>query len=230
MSFYGRAYYTYDKANYVKFSYLTVAQYEALETKAADTLYFVYEQDKQSAKVYLGTKLLLTNYSPVDDMFLSQLQDVLINENLNSKDILIYDQQQLKWINVPIKNAIENFVGATETSNGVAGLVPVPKIGFQKNHFLKANGDWSIITSDDVQTTIVEEGTTKIKPLTAVISDLQARIEAGGGGHNGENIIQSVSNNFIISDTKELDLHPVFLKRVSDLEKQLVWQKFNEGE
>jgi hypothetical protein len=69
-----------------------MAQYEALAIKAADTLYFVCEQDKQSAKVYLGTKLLLTNYSPVDDMFLSQLQDVLINENLNSKDILIYDQ------------------------------------------------------------------------------------------------------------------------------------------
>lgn len=229
MSFYGRAYYTFDKANYVKFAYLTVAQYEALETKATDTLYFVYEQDKQSAKVYLGTKLLLTNYSPVEDMFLSQLQDVLINENLQSKDILVYDQKQLKWINVPIKEAIENFVGATETSSGVAGLVPVPKNGIQKHHFLKADGNWSIITSDDVQTTIVEAGVTKNKPLTTVISDLQARIEAAGEG-SGEGVIQSVSNNFIVSDTHELDLHPVFLKRVSALEEGLTWQLFDKGE
>ena len=228
MSFYGRAYYTFDKANYVKFAYLTVSQYEALENKANDTLYFVYEEDKQSAKVYLGTKLLLTNYSPVDNMFLSQLQDVLINENLNSQDILIYDQSQLKWINVPIKDAIENFVGATEISNGIAGLVPVPKKGFQKDHFLKANGNWSIVTSDDIQTTIVEEGVTTTKPLTAVISNLQLQIDAINNGSSGEGIIKTVSNNFIINDTKELDLSPVFLSRIDFMEKQLKWQNFEK--
>lgn len=41
-------------------------------------------------------------------------------------------------------SAIANFVGATSSTDGVAGKVPAPQAGDQ-NKYLKANGSWSTI-------------------------------------------------------------------------------------
>ena len=117
--------------HYVKFMRGSVEAYNTLSHKDNDTLYFISNADENDAILYLGNKIIAGG----DNLSIHELSNILVKE-LNNRDILVYDATQEKWVNTKINNIIEVFVGATENSNGVSGLVPIPPKG-QTELFLK---------------------------------------------------------------------------------------------
>lgn len=128
-------------ANYVRF-YRGSPEAYAKELKNNDTLYFVYSSDSNKGSLYLGDRLISGNVSNITD-----LEDLIITE-LQDKQILQYDIAQSAWVNKSIRDAIGIMVGASEDSQGSIGLVPAPGIG-QQNLFLKGDGNWASIATDD---------------------------------------------------------------------------------
>jgi hypothetical protein len=78
-------------SNYVKFRRGTPSAFENLAEKDSDTLYFIYEEDELSGELYLGSKLISGDSEINGATSLSGLTDILLNENLNTNDCLIYD-------------------------------------------------------------------------------------------------------------------------------------------
>lgn len=85
-------------SNYVKFRRGTPTAFAALTEKDIDTLYFIYEEDKSTGELYLGSKLIAGSGEIDGATALDDLSDVLLNKNLNAKDCLIYDITQQKWV------------------------------------------------------------------------------------------------------------------------------------
>ena len=113
-------------ANYVKFVRGTPNEYHALNPKNTDTLYFICEENEDTAELYLGNKFI----AGIDETnCLAQLKDIFINEGLSHAQLLVYDAVLQRWVNKPMEQALSVFIGATDTSRGRAGLVPVPKVG-----------------------------------------------------------------------------------------------------
>lgn len=83
-----------------------LSNYKALETKQEDTLYFVYDEDKNSTALYLGGRLIAGTGEIVGANNLDELNDVLISAVAN-KDILQYDGSQ--WKNITFDNLIEQI-------------------------------------------------------------------------------------------------------------------------
>jgi hypothetical protein len=86
---------------FVKFVRGTSAAFKALGSKVdSDTLYFISDTGENSGSLYLGKKLISGGSSDNVTVFtsLSQLEDVVI-ENLENKDLLVYDKDSDKWIN-----------------------------------------------------------------------------------------------------------------------------------
>lgn len=152
-------------ANYVRFLRGTPTAYANLPKKDSDTLYFISEKDSISGALYLGTKLIsgdVSAYTSVDT-----LTDVL-TENLSQGDILIYDENQQKWINTSIPEladlTVHIMTGATETQAGQSGLVPTPQAGDQEK-FLRGDGQWVKITVSTVKgATLTEDGEEGLVP------------------------------------------------------------------
>ena len=129
--------------NYVKFMRGTQALYNSLVTKDQDTLYFVYTNvNDDHGKLYLGNKLISGSSSnPSGDISLSDIGDILFDNNLADGDFLVYDEAENKWVNKPLAQALNVPVmtGATENTDGISGLVPVPAAGDQLK-FLRGDG------------------------------------------------------------------------------------------
>lgn len=134
-------------ANYVKFMQGTQAQYNKIVNPSPDTLYFIVEADSDKGLLYLGSKLIAggTNENPV--MSIDDLTDVIIKA-AQGRDFLVFDANEGSWVN---KTAEEMaFIGATNLSNGVGGLVPAPQAG-DENKVLSGGGAWiSVVTSDQI--------------------------------------------------------------------------------
>ena len=126
-------------AHYVKFLRGTPAAFEAAK-KYDDTLYFISDADDSSISLYLGDRLVAG--ADLNKTSIDALKDVLINENLVDKSFLVYDATEEKWINKSLDEALPVFVGATNKSSGVAGLVPAADLG-QTNLFLRSDGTWA---------------------------------------------------------------------------------------
>ena len=127
-------------------AYLKLKEARALNN---DTLYFIYMEDSDDGELYLGEKLIagLENLSSLSDIEIS-------NANLADKQILMYDIGSQKWVNATIEEAITSvFVGATENSAGVAGLVPPPNAG-AKDLFLRSDGSWAQLEGAEISSTI----------------------------------------------------------------------------
>ena len=92
--------------NYVRFQRGTLANYKALATKQADTLYFVYNEDSDTTALYLGGRLIAGTGEIIGANNLDELNDVLISAVAN-KDILQYDGTQ--WKNITFANLIEQI-------------------------------------------------------------------------------------------------------------------------
>lgn len=133
--------------NYVKFIRGSETSWEKIEDnqKNSDTLYFITNSNSASGKLYLGTKLI-SNGSLTSATSLKELNDVLIAENITDQSILVYNNSNQKWENKSILDIFlainEVFKGATENSNGIAGLVPAPNAG-QQNLFLRGDSSWA---------------------------------------------------------------------------------------
>lgn len=130
--------------NYVKFVRGLESSYNNLEVKQPDTLYFVYENaDSVTGSLYLGSRLISSSIGS-----LSQLQDI-VTTNVTDGDVLVYNQEQNKWIATSIANAFQIPVmeGADQNQDGRAGLVPAPVAG-EENYFLRGDGTWAPITID----------------------------------------------------------------------------------
>lgn len=125
-------------ANYVKFFRGTPKAY-ANTIKNSDTLYFVSESDSNVGSLYLGSKLISGEINS-----LSELEGILISENLSDGSILVYDESQSSWVNKTIVEAIGLMTPATSTEVGGYGLVPAPGIG-EENYFLRGDGTWAPI-------------------------------------------------------------------------------------
>ena len=121
---------------YVKFVRGSSLAFENVVKKDNDTLYFITDSDTTKGSLYLGDKLIAGNISNLSD-----LQDILIEE-VSDAQLLVYDEEQGKWINKSAIDAIGLMTGATSTTQGGAGLVPAPGIG-QQNLFLRGDGTWA---------------------------------------------------------------------------------------
>lgn len=135
-------------ANYVKFlrgSPIAFKQLKEANQLNDDTLYFIYEKDATDGDLYLGSKLIAGSEA------LSSLSDIEISsEGLTDNQVLAYDAGSGKWVNMTLEKAITDiFVGATEHSSGVAGLVPAPDKG-NIDSFLRSDGSWVAIDKMDI--------------------------------------------------------------------------------
>ena len=113
--------------NYVKFTRGTPTAYANLRTKDPDTLYFISEKDAETGVLYLGEKVIAGG-SSVSVTSLSDLEDVLLSNSITDSSLLVYDDATDKWVNKTIVEVFETIIkpmtGATETTPGLAGLVP----------------------------------------------------------------------------------------------------------
>ena len=139
--------------SYVKYTRCSQDFYDTLEKKDKDTLYFVYTDINASfGKLYLGNKLIST--SKKDEEFsLADVDDVFLKKPFKDGQFFVYDEVEQKWTNQTIADAfeIEPMVGATEDTDGLSGLVPVPLAG-ENNKFLRGDGTW---VSVDTQLPII---------------------------------------------------------------------------
>lgn len=170
-------------ANYVKFLRGTQATWNSLLTKDQNTLYFIYEnKDSTSGSLYLGNKLISGgNAGPITGATsLSQLNDVLLANNIADKSLLMYNEAQAKWVNTTLSDVLNSivsvFTGATAGSNGTSGLVPVPKAGDQ-DKFLKGDGTWATVvgtlSEDDLKT--INDLSSTVTTLVGSDADLSVR-------------------------------------------------------
>ena len=154
--------------NYVKFMRGTPRAYEILRQKDEDTLYFIAEKDSLTGQLYLGEKLIAGGSG---DVSISDLEGILISENIEDGSLLVYDAEQGKWINTPAKDAIQIMSAATATTPGTSGLVPAPSAG-EQNYFLRGDGTWAspaALTASAVYEVIVQEGETHSNAITRVL-------------------------------------------------------------
>lgn len=128
--------------NYVKFLRGTPAAYEQLTPKDDDTLYFVCERNADHGVLYLGEKLIsgsLSGSTTIED-----LEDTLISAGIQAGSLLYYNGTN--WVDKPLSEILEIIVGvmvgATASTDGRSGLVPVPTAG-QQNLYLKGDGTWA---------------------------------------------------------------------------------------
>ena len=135
-------------ANYVKFRRGTPASYAAIASKDADSLYFISEKDATQGVLYLGDKLISGSLTAT--ITLSDLEDILLDNNITPNSILIYDGEQDKWVNKPFSEIFSEITGnlvvmqgATANANGVAGIVPRPMAG-EQDMFLKGDATWGL--------------------------------------------------------------------------------------
>ena len=126
-------------ANYVKFQRGNALAYKNLAVKDPDTLYFIYETDDNKGVLYLGEKIIAGG-ELAEQISLNDLTDVLISEGLASDSVLVFNGTA--WVNKPLAEIHQNFVGATENSAGVAGLVPAPDQN-ATDLWLRSDGTWA---------------------------------------------------------------------------------------
>lgn len=141
--------------NYVKFVRGTQSLYNNLAEKDQDTLYFVSEANSDTGKLYLGNKLISGSASnPSGNITINDVPIIINNESLADGDLLVYDPTGGEnggeaWVNKSIAEALQIpvMVGATESTDGVSGLVPVPTAGNQLK-FLRGDGTWATVTAE----------------------------------------------------------------------------------
>lgn len=142
--------------HYVKFMRGSAAAWATLQATPTkinnDTLYFIYENAETSTqgKLYLGQKLISgVGEGNVENININDIGDIYIdNETLSDKQILVYNDTSHQWENAALSTIINTAVGvmqgATASTDGISGLVPIPQRGDQ-NKFLKGNGTWATI-------------------------------------------------------------------------------------
>lgn len=157
--------------SYVKFVKSTSAAFNALASKSPDTLYFVSDNNT-TGKLYLGAKLI--GGADGGASTLSDLADIALDQ-LGDNQILVYNSTNQQWENVAANTVVSIMTGATASTSGRSGLVPVPAAGDQ-NKFLRGDGTWqqvlpnfSSVNSGDILT-IDDNGALEWDTLQSIAS------------------------------------------------------------
>ena len=164
--------------SYVKFIRCTQSYFNGLTTKDQDTLYFVYQPNTtDKGLLYLGNRLISgtddynsTNSSDVKYISFSDIKDIILSQNISDGDILLYNEAIHKWENHALQDLLtySTVVGATETSDGIEGLVPQPKKD-DRFKFLMGDGTWQEVNTYD------EELHSVVRHLIGTDSNMSAR-------------------------------------------------------
>lgn len=168
--------------NFVKFLRGNISEFNALEKKDADTLYFVYEEDQNVGQLYIGERLItnsINEESLVD--YLSELKDVDI-AGVNNKNYLGYDANNQKWIPMELPQAIQTSImsGASAITAGKEGLVPAPAAGDQ-NKFLRGDGTWQVVEEVNNETVVeIQNNITELKEVIGVPANQETGTSASG--------------------------------------------------
>lgn len=146
---------------YVKFIRGTISAYNKLSSKDPNTLYFITDStlpEGANLNLYLGNQLICSTDETIN---FTDLKDVLLDENIKTDSILVYDLNKKQWINKALSDFINlldisEMEGATSSEDGRGGLVPVPKVG-QDEFFLQGSGNWVDISQkiEQVSTPII---------------------------------------------------------------------------
>lgn len=134
--------------SYVKFVRGTPTAFANLpvEQRSRDTLYFIAGPTDATGELWLGNTLIAKGATEgIISTFLKDLQDVDLTGAQNGY-VLGYDANSSKWIPMDLSAAftVSEMTGATDSSDGTAGLVPAPKAG-EEGYFLRGNGTWASI-------------------------------------------------------------------------------------
>lgn len=111
---------------YVKFIKGTPNAYQNLAVKNNETLYFIVDPESPSkGKLYLGTTLISggSDLELGDSLTLSDVQDILISEELDHESLLVYDAETEKWVNKPIADVLESsgVIAQTQVFEAIVG-------------------------------------------------------------------------------------------------------------
>ena len=85
--------------NYVKFYRGSKQAFDKITYKNPDVLYFITSSDSDRGALYLGEKLISRDVG-----ILTDLEDILISENLQNNQILVYNTDNGKWENNQLWN------------------------------------------------------------------------------------------------------------------------------
>lgn len=135
--------------SYIAFTKATEAIWAKMNPsqRLDNTLYFIVDSAEDTiGKLYLGNTLIADG-GGLTSLALGDLSDV-VYEAIQAGDILMYDMVTGKWKNTnfakEVGDLIKVFKGATETEDGLAGLVPQPiSANGDLNKYLKGDGTWS---------------------------------------------------------------------------------------
>lgn len=97
--------------SYVKFRKGTFEEFNKLDFNELkmDTLYFVYSPSENVGQLYLGNKLIAGGGAPGSSVStLEDLSNVFV-ENVQGKDLLVYDEDQQKWVNQSLEEVLANI-------------------------------------------------------------------------------------------------------------------------
>lgn len=138
--------------SYVKFVRGTPTAFANLpvEQRSRDTLYFIAGATDATGELWLGNTLIAKGATEgTVSTFLKDLQDVDLTGAQNGY-VLGYDANSSKWVPMDLSAAftVSEMVGATDSSDGAAGLVPAPKAG-EEGYFLRGDGSWAAIEIKD---------------------------------------------------------------------------------
>ena len=168
--------------NFVKFLRGNISEFNALEKKDADTLYFVYEEDQNVGQLYIGERLITNSINEeglVD--YLSELKDVDI-AGVNNKNYLGYDANNQKWIPMELPQAIQTSImsGASAITAGKEGLVPAPAAGNQ-NKFLRGDGTWQAVEEVNNETVVeIQNNIIELKETVGVPANQETGTSSSG--------------------------------------------------
>lgn len=136
---------------YVKFIKGSLSAFNKLSEKDNSTLYFITDNETGNLSLYLGNTLISSGNTDPEELSLQDLLDVTLSEELKSGNILTFNGtnwentslEVLKsWLDIPEMPG--EMEGATESSNGLSGLVPAPASA-DRGNFLSGDGKWTNI-------------------------------------------------------------------------------------
>lgn len=140
--------------DYVKFVRGSKSAFNALQNKADDTLYFIYDSaDKSTGSLYLGSRLIGGTGSAAGSS-LGDLKDIVIS-TIGDKQILIYNENNQSWENGSISDIISvDDKSIVKTTVGTLSLKNFATAEIKSLAYKKEDGDLGWITPIEAVTVL----------------------------------------------------------------------------